>query len=560
MSATTEPTSPAPAPPRTRRATRRLRGSDPHVGVAGAPARAAAAPTRPPSRRASRCVAAALPAAVLPALLALAACGGSGGPTRPGTDGPDPAPTPESGSVEVTTATAGAEPDPDGYTVVVEGDDQERPVGVKDTLVVADLEPGDHSVELTDLASNCGILELGNPRTVSVAEGDTASTHFAVTCEGRSALEVTTATVAGGLDGDGFRVAVDGGDPRSIGTDDAETFGALASGDHTVELSGLATGCTVDGPNPRQVTLPPDATGTTAFRVTCGLRDRIVYASFRDGSYDLWTMVTDGLDPRPLYASDGDERDPAVSADGSLVAFASETRPGSDQFDVWVVLADGSNARNLTPGDGTGGDPAVSPGGERIAFVTNDPDSEVHVMGIDGSSPRPLTLNEASDFDPAWSPDGSTVAFVSDRGGSQEIWVMPSDGSGTAEPVVETPASEFGPSWSPDGSRVAYRSHADGDSDILKACVNGATPPEGLTGGDASDSRPAWSPDGSTVAFTSFVEFRGDVWTVGSGGSGLVNLTDRAESDSDPAWSPQTSGFGPAPGPGPSAECQVASP
>lgn len=492
---------------------------------------------------------AALLAAVLP--LAVASCGGDDGPTEPN---PGPSPAPSAGSLEVTTATTGPEPDPDGYTLTVDDGDG-RTIGTDDTLLVEDLEAADHAVELSNLADNCSV-EGDNPRDVTVAAADTTTSDFAVSCAGTSALEITTSTVAAGLDGDGFRVAVDGGEERTIGTEDTETIAGLAAGDHTVELSGLATGCFVDGDNPRDVTAPADDTSTVAIDVTCGLRDRIAFSSDRDGQFDIWVMRTDGSDPVPLFGRDGSDRSPAVSPDGSLVAFASERSPDADRYDVWVIEADGTNATNLTPGQGrSNNDPVFSPDGTRIAFQANrDGDHEIYVMETDGSSQGPLTAHDSTDVDPAWSPNGSRIAFVSDRTGDREIHFMEADGSNPTR-FTDNQASEFNLTWSPDGSRIAFRSHADGDSEIQVACANGSRPPEGIISDAAA---PAWSPAGSRIAFSaSGGGLMSDVWVMGTDGSNRTNLTASETNDTDPAWSPP-SGSGPIPGP--SQECQVAAP
>ena len=43
---------------------------------------------------------------------------------------------------------------------------------------------------------------------------------------------------------------------------------------------------------------------------------------------------------------------------------------------------------------------------------------------------RRLTTDPAIDTAPTFSPDGRQIAFESDRGGSQQIYLMNADGSG----------------------------------------------------------------------------------------------------------------------------------
>ncbi|MFL5460051.1 MAG: hypothetical protein ACJ8A6_03725 [Gemmatimonadales bacterium] len=91
-----------------------------------------------------------------------------------GTDG--------TGSLRIVTASSGAPLDPDGYTLSLDG-------AVRDTLNGTDqvtfpaLAPGDHTVGLSLVASNCHV-QAQNPRLVKIVSGQTASETFEVVCSG----------------------------------------------------------------------------------------------------------------------------------------------------------------------------------------------------------------------------------------------------------------------------------------------------------------------------------------------------------------------------------------
>lgn len=90
-------------------------------------------------------------------------------------DGTSP---PETGSIEVTAATTGDDVDPDGYAVRVGTASQS--LGVNASTMFGGVATGEREAELTGVATNCAVAGA-NPRTVTIAAGEVASTSFDVT-------------------------------------------------------------------------------------------------------------------------------------------------------------------------------------------------------------------------------------------------------------------------------------------------------------------------------------------------------------------------------------------
>jgi hypothetical protein len=82
-------------------------------------------------------------------------------------------------------------------------------------------------------------------------------------------LTVTTTTTGSNLDPDGYTVTVDNAASQPIPTNGSVTFPGLATGDHSVLLSGVAGNCAVSGANPQTGTVPPGGAVTVSFAVTC---------------------------------------------------------------------------------------------------------------------------------------------------------------------------------------------------------------------------------------------------------------------------------------------------
>lgn len=94
--------------------------------------------------------------------------------------------TDATGSIRVTVATTGASPDADGYAVSLNGGAGPS-LPTSGEVVIADLAPGQHSLALTGVASNCDV-EGDNPRVADVTAGATADATFAVVCQINTSL------------------------------------------------------------------------------------------------------------------------------------------------------------------------------------------------------------------------------------------------------------------------------------------------------------------------------------------------------------------------------------
>ena len=83
-------------------------------------------------------------------------------------------------------------------------------------------------------------------------------------------LTATAGTTGSSLDPDGYTVTVDQTASQPIATNGGSvTFSGLATGSHSVALSGVAPNCRVSGGNTQTVTVPSGGTVTASFSATC---------------------------------------------------------------------------------------------------------------------------------------------------------------------------------------------------------------------------------------------------------------------------------------------------
>lgn len=163
----------------------------------------------------------------------------------------------------------------------------------------------------------------------------------------------------------------------------------------------------------------------------------------------------------------------------------------------------------LTSYPGIERSPALSPEGTEVAFTWNGEqqnNADIYVKAIGPGIPRRLTTNPAQDVSPAWSPDGRTIAFLrrfsSDR---SELLLIPALG-GPERKLAETRCDfPYSLAWSPDGHWLvtSHREREDQPEGLFLISVQSGEkhrltqPPKGHFG----DYMPAFSPDGRTLAF-----------------------------------------------------------
>lgn len=221
---------------------------------------------------------------------------------------------------------------------------------------------------------------------------------------------------------------------------------------------------------------------------------------------------------RRLTTSGGWDGEPAISPDGTLVAYTSSK---SGNRDVWVLDIRGGNSIRLTTSPQAEGRPAWLPDHSAVLYVVEH-DGASAVMRV----PRlggmaELLIADASD--PAVSPDGRSIAFARHlASGSSRIGIAPL--ADPARAVMLTGSGDglwdhVSPVWSPDGKEICYSDFRD----LWRVPADGG-PARRFTFDHATDRRPAWSADGF-IYFSSGREGGWAVWGIRAGGGRPWRLT-----------------------------------
>ena len=109
-----------------------------------------------------------------------------------------------------------------------------------------------------------------------------------------------------------------------------------------------------------------------------------------------------------------------------------------------------------------------------------------------------LTEGNSLDTTPSYSPDGSKIVFNSDRGGSQQLYVMDSGGGGIKR--ISFGNGKYGtPVWSPRGDLIAFTKIEGGTFYIGVMRPDGSG--ERLLTQDFLVEGPTWAPNGRVLMY-----------------------------------------------------------
>ena len=327
--------------------------------------------------------------------------------------------------------------------------------------------------------------------------------------------------------------------PATVTLTEATNLAAAQApdGSYVVDLHGMLYRVPAAGGAAQRLTEPVDEVA----RPDVGPDGRIVFQSYRDGRFHIWTADAAGGNLTQLTTGGYDDREPRWSPDGNHVVFSSD-REGS--YDIWSVEVASGALTRWTTGTGQEFEPSWTPDGARVVHVDGN---QISSTGRDGTSqvlvPKPTDAT-AMLHSPAVAPDGQRVAYVEQQGTRSDLKV------GTQAVTSGEDVFMFTPEWI-EGDRLLYT--ADGGI-RTKPAAGGATASVPfsasvtLPGGsydkkkhnfDAKRFRsltgvltPQLSPNGKRVAFVAL----NDLWLMKIGGK-PKRLTDDSYQEVNPVFS-----------------------
>ena len=251
---------------------------------------------------------------------------------------------------------------------------------------------------------------------------------------------------------------------------------------------------------------------------------RVFFVGEEGGSKNILVMDFGGHRVKKITNNASINIFPYPSPHGNKVAYIS-FKDGNPAVFIKNLKTGGTKRLNLPgPADFV----AWSPTGDKLA-VALTPDhlnTELYTVGLNGGNLKQLTFSDGINTSASFSPNGNRIAFVSSRGGSPQIYVMNSDGSGQRRITYNNSSYNSSPAWSPDGKKIAFTTFVNG---ALEVCIMNAdgSGERQVTDTPYSAQHPAWTRDSRIITFDTEIAGRQELYMIDVNESGMMRLMPR---------------------------------
>ncbi len=262
----------------------------------------------------------------------------------------------------------------------------------------------------------------------------------------------------------------------------------------------------------------------------------IYFVSDRTGHKEIWAMDPDGKNQKQITRFNSTSIEPAVSPDGTKIAFTSYAHfnPGIFVFSVDPVR----DLRFYNQGASVNSSPSFTPDGKQIVYSSSAGRCcRIFIANLDGTGFRPISTLSSIDTEPKVNPKtGRDIVFTSGRSGPQQVYEMNMDG-GDMQRLTDGTGEAGNPSWHPEGQIIAYawtRGYAAGAWNVFVMDVASRKYNQ-LTHGEGRNEHPSWAPDGKHLVFASTRGGRSQIYTMLSDGTQVQQLTTTGHNER-PVW------------------------
>src|SRR5579885_1123055 len=265
------------------------------------------------------------------------------------------------------------------------------------------------------------------------------------------------------------------------------------------------------------------------------LGSKIYFVSDRTGHKEVWSMEADGSNQKRITQYNSITIMPAVSPDGSKVAFTSFVKVYPAIFIFSVET--GRPLRFYNQRASMNATPDFTPDGKHIVFSsTLSGWAQIYIADLDGGNLRRISSTRTIEVEPKVNPKtGTDLVYV---GGPEpeQIYRMNLDGV-NVERLTTGEGQATNPSWHPDGQIIAFswtRGYEPGNFNLFLMDVATRSVTQ-LTHGEGRNENPTWAPDGRHLVFMSNRSGSRQIWTMLADGTQLRQLTTKGNNET-PVW------------------------
>ncbi len=205
------------------------------------------------------------------------------------------------------------------------------------------------------------------------------------------------------------------------------------------------------------------------------------------------------------------------------------------------------DTRNAGADTGNYYSPSISPDGRRIALLRGTTvgfqNRDVWVFDLLQRTQTRVTFDTTAAW-PVWSPDSRRIVYTRFTEGSNgfpgQLYSLPADGSGTAEPLLQQPGQWKAVSFEPGGRGLLFsgRQKASTKEEIWRMGIERGAKPTQILATAFDNASPSLSPDGHWLAYATNESGRYEIYVrsyPGAGGRWQVSL----DGGTEPVWSPR---------------------
>jgi len=296
------------------------------------------------------------------------------------------------------------------------------------------------------------------------------------------------------------------------------------------------------------------------FGATSLIGTRIFFVSNRSGQKEIWSMNYDGSDQKQFTHYRSITTFPAVSPDGTKLAFTtypvlpSSRSASASQFGIQnenlgqpqIFIHSIETGRKLVYYNQQASLNAASdflPDSRHLLIYStaNGKFSQIYETDLDGSGIHRITHSDSLEVEAKANPrTGQDLVFVSGRGGTPQIYKMNIDGTDVSR-LTTGEGDAVNPAWSPDGQHIAFawtQGFEPGNFNIFIMDVASRKVIQ-LTHGAGRNENPSWAPDGVHIAFSSTRGGRTQIYSMLADGTSVEQLTTQGNNEK-PVWSRAT--------------------